>query len=46
MSRSSTNPSPRLTTLRSLAAGLAQLAPLAVAMAGAGLPFWLQTLGH
>ncbi|WP_153949480.1 MULTISPECIES: hypothetical protein [Cupriavidus] len=46
MSRSRTLLSPRYPTLRSLGAGLAQLAPLAVAMAGAGLPFWLQTLGH
>lgn len=46
MSRSSKLLFPHSRTLRSLGAGLAQLAPLAVAMAGAGLPFWLQTLGH
>lgn len=31
--------------LRSLGAGLAQLTPLAVAMAAAALPFWFHTLG-
>nr|WP_315594412.1 hypothetical protein [uncultured Cupriavidus sp.] len=46
MSRS--NPSPWLhsSTLRSLGAGLAQLAPLAVAMAASALPFWFHTLGR
>ncbi len=46
MSRSRKLLTSRSPVLRTLGAGLAQLAPLAVAMAGAGLPFWLQTLGH
>lgn len=36
------HPTPRW---RAVGAGLVQLAPLALAMAGAALPFWYQTLG-